>query len=332
MGEYMNFTGIRELWKDRRRRKPYLVALLLALLYIGDIFFLSGILGLKLGIAGTVVHELILAGMGVGVLFLFRGKLKVIFPFKKPQWAKLAGTVILWLGTYYAVSLITMIMAFFFPEQVLGASQGVDELISAMPVLPSLFVVAVVPAVCEELAFRGALLSCFRGAKNKWIGIIIVSLFFGACHGSVWRMVPTALLGAAMGYILLETENILYTMLFHFVNNAFPVLYLGIMVQLTELFHQDIWEMANGVVLARIPLASVGSCMTSAGAAPILIYIGNYFLHRGQPGYDKGIFPPEKKKLMAVMIGAGVGLMLIGTMLTVVSVGLETAGSMRWIF
>ena len=336
VGRYVDFNEIKMIWKDKRRRKPYLVAVLLAVLYIGDIFFLSEILGRYLGIAGTIVHEMVLAGIGVGVFLIFRGKLKVIFPFKKPQWMKIAGTFLLWLGSYLLTLLVTLIVTFFYPEQVMGASEGVNYLVSNISVILGMLVVALTPAICEEIAFRGALLSCFRGAKSKWTGIIIVSLFFGACHGSVWRMIPTAMLGVAMGYILLETENMIYNMLFHFINNAVPVLLLGIMNAFIEfLGGEEVWEMAESVEAAgdmRMPLASVGLYMMMAGGAPLLIYIGRYLLHRGRPGYDRGLFPPEKKKLMAAMVGIGVGAMFFGFVLMLISISFEMAAAARYMF
>ena len=336
MSRYIDFNEIKMIWKDKRRRKPYLVALLLAALYIGDIFFLSNILGQYLGIAGTVVHEVILAGMGVGVFLIFKGKLKVIFPFKKPQWSKIAGTFVLWLGAYRFTELVTLIVAFFFPNEVMGASEGVNYLVNNISVLLGMLIVALTPAIFEEIAFRGALLSCFRGAKSKWTGIIIVSLFFGACHGSIWRMIPTAMLGVAMGYILLETENMIYNMLFHFINNAVPVLLLGAMSVLDELLGgEDIWEMAQSMESSgdmRLPLLSVGMYMMQAGGAPLLIYIGRYLLHRGQPGYDKGLFPPGKKKTLTVMVGIGMAAMFFGFMLILISVSLEMAAASRYMF
>lgn len=336
MGRLTDLNKVKAIWRDKSRRKPYLVALLLAALYIGDIFFLSNILGQYLGIAGTVVHEVILAGMGVVVFLILKGKLKVIFPFKKPQWPKLAGTFVMWLGTYLFTLLVTLIVAFFFPNQVMGASEGINYLINNIPVLLGMMIIALTPAICEEIAFRGALLSCFRGAKSKWTGIIIVSLFFGACHGSIWRMIPTAMLGVAMGYILLETENMIYNMLFHFINNAVPVLMLGAMTAFLELFGgEDIWDMAESMETTgdiRMPLASVGMYMMLAGGAPLLIYTGRYLLHRGQPGYDRGLFPPEKKKMLTVMVGTGTGAMLLGFILMFISIGLEMAAATHYMF
>ncbi len=336
MKKYVDLNEIKMIWKDKRRRKPYLTAILLALLYIGDIFFLSGILGQKLGIAGTVVHEMILAGTGVAVFFVLKGKLKVIFPFHKPRWSMLAGTFVMWIGVWLCATMVNSIVIFFFPNQVLGANEGVDYLINNISVVLGMLVVALTPAICEEIAFRGALLSCFRGAKSKWTGIIIVSLFFGACHGSIWRMIPTAILGIGMGYILLETENMIYNMFFHFINNAVPVLLLGLMTSLLELFGgEDVWEMAESVETVgdfRMPLASIGLYMIYAGAAPMLIYMGRYLLHKGRPGYENGLFPPEKKKLMMVMVGSGVGGVLTGSLLLFISIGLETAASMRYMY
>ena len=329
----MNLAEIKETCKDKKKRKPYLVALLLVVLYAVDIFFISGILGMKFGYVGTMLHELLLAAIAIGVFAVFRGKWKVIFPFKKPEWSKVAGTVILWIGIYLFTMLVTMIVTFFFPEQVMGASEGVGLMVTDMPILIGILVVALCPAICEEIAFRGALLSCFRGAKSKWFGIIVVSLIFGAFHGSIWRMIPTAMLGAAMGYLLFETENMFYNMLFHFINNAMPVLLLGVMNLVMKLLGaSDIWETNYGMTDVKLPLASVAMYMIYAGAAPMLIYIGRYLLHRGQPGYDKGVFPADKRNRLVILVGAGIGFMLLGFVLMAIFIGLEAAGAMRIIY
>ena len=159
------------------------------------------------------------------------------------------------------------------------------------------------------------------------------------CHGSVWRMIPTAILGAVMAYILLETENMIYNMLFHFINNAVPVLLIGLSNILLKLFSgKNIWEMADQMGQAelggdmRVPLASVGVYMMYAGGAPLLLYIGRYLLRKGQPGHDRGLFPPEKKRQMMLMVGIGMGISLLGFALLLVYVGMETAAAMRYPF
>jgi hypothetical protein len=135
-----------------------------------------------------------------------------------------------------------------------------------------------------------------------------------------------------MGYLLMETDNMLYNMIFHFINNAWPVCLLGAIMKLLDAtagLDATSVELMEGVTgSTRIPLASVGINMLYAGAAPLLIYIGNYLLHRGQEGYDRGLFPPEKKKKLIALVGVSLGIIGIGIFLVAVSILLEVLANM----
>lgn len=285
---------------EKRKLKPWM-AVLFVLAFGADIFVLSRFLAGWFGIWGTLLHEIILALLAVGLAAAFGADLKKVFPFHRPEAVKAAGTLILWLGTFLAAMAVTMFITYFFPQKVIEANQGVENIILSGTVAFSMFLIAFTPAVCEEMAFRGGLLSCFRNTKNKWVGILIVAVVFGIFHGSIWRCIPTAILGTALGYLLVETENMFYNMLFHFVNNAVPVLLLGLTELLTYKEAADP-DMAQAVMADHLPLLSVAVYVIAACGAPFLIYIGNYLLHRGMPGYDKGLFPREKKKVFAVLL------------------------------
>lgn len=303
---------------EQRRVKPY-VGLILIVLYAIDIFWLSGMIGNWLGFAGTVIHELILLLIAVGIIFLFGGDFKRTFPFKKPQTAKVFGTLILWLGAFGGTMMITIIIAYFFPSEVFGVSQGLGSAFMTIPLFLSFLVISVTPAICEEMAFRGALLSCFRSFRSKWVIIILVSVIFGAFHGSIWRFVPTTLLGIAMGYLLLETDNMFYNMLFHLVNNALPLALLAFIEKFYGALGMGDAVSSSASSLSRLPLASVGVYLIYGAAAPFLIYIGNFLLHKGQPGYDRGLFPREKRSSLLILILVGLGLMFMGICLTLAS-------------
>lgn len=305
---------------NKRRIKPYAIAVLLVVLYAANVFWLGDIIGAKLGLLGSVISEILLVVTAVGIFWIFHGKMKVIFPFKKPEPVKIAGTIVLWLGAYGAAMVVTMIMSYFFPQEMMGASEGIQEIIMNVPAILSLLVISLSPAICEEMAFRGALLSCFRSLKNRWVAIMIVSVIFGAFHGSIWRMIPTMLLGIAMGYLLFETENMIYNMLFHLVNNAFPILLLAIMNGIMGLAGEDFsGMMESSSQMAEVPFASVGVYIMYGGAVPFLLYLGKYLIHKGQPGYDRGVFPKEKQKTLIVLISVGIGMMLLGLIMMVVS-------------
>ncbi len=79
---------------------------------------------------------------------------------------------------------------------------------------------------------------------------------------------------------------------------------------------------ATDAAIDRLPLASVGMYMIFATAAPMLLYIGNYLIHRGQPGYDK-LFPREKHAALWGVAGGCIGLLGSGVFLIAASVVLQ---------
>ena len=71
-----------------------------------------------------------------------------------------------------------------FNDEVLTQMQSLQGLITGAPsLLAVVLVLAVAPAVCEELAFRGFILSGLRHLGHKWAAILATSIFFGAAHG-----------------------------------------------------------------------------------------------------------------------------------------------------
>ena len=82
-----------------------------------------------------------------------------------------------------------------------------------------LFIIAVIPGICEEIMFRGYIINAFT-KHGFWKAITITAILFGAFHLDPFRMFPATLLGFWMGYLLLKTNSILLPMFAHFLNNA----------------------------------------------------------------------------------------------------------------
>lgn len=83
-----------------------------------------------------------------------------------------------------------------------------------------LLVVAVTPAICEELVFRGLLMSAFRSRVSDSKAIVYTALLFGLFHMSVHRFVPTFFLGLLLGIVLVRGGSIALTILFHVLHNG----------------------------------------------------------------------------------------------------------------
>ena len=91
--------------------------------------------------------------------------------------------------------------------------------------LVNLLMIAVIPAVGEELFFRGGLQHIF----TKWFGnyhaaIWITAIIFSAIHVQFYGFIPRMLLGALFGYLLVWSKSLWLPILAHFLNNATAVI------------------------------------------------------------------------------------------------------------
>lgn len=89
----------------------------------------------------------------------------------------------------------------------------------------ALLVIAVIPAIGEEVLFRGVLQRNFsRWAGNVHVGVWLAAILFSAIHVQFLGFFPRMLLGALFGYLYVWSGNIWVPILAHFVNNGFTVL------------------------------------------------------------------------------------------------------------
>lgn len=91
----------------------------------------------------------------------------------------------------------------------------------------NLFIMAILPAISEELFFRGTFQNLLlRKVKNYHVTIWISAFIFGFFHFNIKSVFPIILLGVILGYIYHFSQNILVPMFIHFVNNATLILLL----------------------------------------------------------------------------------------------------------
>ena len=91
--------------------------------------------------------------------------------------------------------------------------------------LINIFVVALVPAFCEELLFRGALqqffVFCF---KNKHVAVWITAIIFSAFHMQFFGFLPRLALGVFLGYMFAYSGSLWLSVIAHFINNLLALL------------------------------------------------------------------------------------------------------------
>ncbi|MEG1751874.1 MAG: type II CAAX endopeptidase family protein [Clostridia bacterium] len=100
-----------------------------------------------------------------------------------------------------------------------GKAGSLSLVMNSFPTyLLGLFVMAVVPAIVEELFFRGVIVNGLKEQGIKW-QIFGSAIIFMLAHGNLLQMVYPFVLGILLALILLKTKNLLACMLVHFVNN-----------------------------------------------------------------------------------------------------------------
>ncbi len=126
--------------------------------------------------------------------------------------------------------------------------------------LAGLLVIAVIPAIGEELVFRGILQrQLHRWAGNMHVAVWLGALIFAAIHVQFFGFVPRTLLGALFGYLYFWSGRIIVPIIAHFVNNGFTVflLYLQQTRQITG-FDVESTEPMPWYLVALSVVLSVG--------------------------------------------------------------------------
>lgn len=89
-----------------------------------------------------------------------------------------------------------------------------------------LLAIAVAPAICEELAFRGFLLSGFQSGRQRsfWTPILLSAVCFGVVHMIAHQVFNAMLLGIVLGLLAVRSRSLVPGVIFHFIFNGMQVL------------------------------------------------------------------------------------------------------------
>ena len=150
-------------------------------------------------------------------------------------------------------------------------AERIMELLLTQPWWLGWLLVAVLPAVCEELFFRGWLLSAFAGERPRRrravVAVLLQAAAFAAFHLLPERMPQTFILGIALGWMTLTTGSLLPAMAAHLAHNSVPLVFLNLAAegQGERLVAGDTSSLAGWLVLAAAAATVVGVALVFAG-------------------------------------------------------------------
>jgi sodium transport system permease protein len=159
---------------------------------------------------------------------LYRGRydLRTVLRLRPPRPSAWPATFLLIAGGWLiSLELATLQHHFFpFPEDLLKQFAELFKSLDALSIGSAIFLIAVLPGVCEELLCRGFLLSSFRPRFGNAGAIVLVAILFGLLHMNPYRLLPTMFLGLLLGMIVVYTGSIFPSMFAHAMSNSLSFL------------------------------------------------------------------------------------------------------------
>lgn len=89
-----------------------------------------------------------------------------------------------------------------------------------LPIVVIFLLFAILPAICEEFACRGFILSGMRHIGHKWAAIAISAIFFGLLHGILQQSIPATIFGLMIGFLAVQSRSLFPAILFHATHNS----------------------------------------------------------------------------------------------------------------
>ena len=268
---------------------------------------------LYLGMGNTkymLVYAVVYAtAMGLPMILsslLFRQPLNPFRPHKKVGAGTAIPALLLGMAMCMAANLVaSSVMSFL---SMFGIKMpDMPSMLEHTPVslLLNLLVIAVLPALLEEMMFRGYILQVLR-PYGDGMAILVSSLLFGLMHGNVLQIPFAILVGLALCYIVVQTDNIWLAVGLHFLNNAFSVLLDYFTMGMPEA------ESSKIITLAFLIIGAVGLLSTL-----IAVLSRSRLLHPLKPSRS-ALRPGERADALfsSPLFLLGIGVFVLSTLLT----------------
>ncbi len=227
--------------------------------------YLGSVLEMKYGFGGIFGIQMIIFVLPLLYVLYTKRSILQTYSFRKTKFMNFVAALFMGCGAMLIGSILTSFVSMLFPTEAEMVSSGLmNELMSDNELL-TFAVVALTPAVCEEMLFRGFLFSAFRGRYKIVVSVLLTAVIFGVYHMSIVRFFTTALLGAALAVIVYYSDSIFPAMMMHAINNGIAVL---------QMYHPDTMEnifplfaVEEPGIMESIVVSTMGILLLAAGVA-----------------------------------------------------------------
>lgn len=234
-------------------------------------YLLQGILSRMSAVQISVAGELLFAVPVILYLVIKRIRPNTWIPFRRID----AAVILMSLLTgFLLLPLVTFINAF----SMLFATNYVSESSAQIidnPLWVNLLIIAVIPAVTEELIYRGIFYHAYR-EKGVILGAVASAVVFGIMHRNLNQFFYAAVLGVIFCILVEITGSIYASMAAHFAINSWNVMLLALqkpLAQMTGETEAVQAELTKEMLVATVGVMGVIAVASTALAAGVMIWM-----------------------------------------------------------
>ena len=246
------------------------------------LYFAGSYLQYHFGILGLALTEFMILAIALLSVFASRMSFKQVFRIRHSSARFWLSSFLIYLSAFFGAAAVSYILSWLFPS-VQETSSQINSLILSGSFVLAFISVSILPGICEEAWHRGYLLTCFGSIKSIAARVAIMGFLFGIFHMDPTRFLQTLILGLALSFMRIKTDNFLIPVAFHCLNNLFSISMVFFLELLTKSMggvvdlaaSENVQEALS--VSALVPLV----CFTTALSA-LFLTLGLYNFKRAE--------------------------------------------------
>ena len=212
-----NNTNDEDAEATRRRDVSRVNIVFLIIVVLPELLVMLGIGRLLTGNTAQIVFSQAVYVLPVLAYLIFFKKSTEPCRFNKLRVSDFLLCILLYICLFPVLALLNSISLLYSSNTISGVISGISN---EIPYWLGIITIAIVPAFCEELTYRGVFYNTYR--KVNPLGAILLSgAMFGLLHGNLNQITYAVALGIAFSLIVEATDSIFSTMLIHCLVNSF---------------------------------------------------------------------------------------------------------------
>ena len=219
----LTFTHIKKKMRTYKKKNLNVMSVNSLTLVLAIIFLTIGFnIQERFSFWGTFITETLIVLLPA-LLISSTGDLKEVLKIKKVSFKSLGKTIILVVLIYPVILLLNGVFLSLLSNFIEYKNFPMEIMLQNVPILNYLVFMCLVPAICEEVFFRGTLTNVYNVYGERF-AIIVSALVFALFHFDIQNFIAPFLLGLLFASLIEYTGSIIPAIVAHFINNVIAVL------------------------------------------------------------------------------------------------------------